>query len=46
MSDEAQGWDTALAEIERRKIEALSMGSEDRLVRQKAREGGILPLGA
>ena len=37
MSDEPQGWGPALEEIERRKAEALSMGGEARLTRQKAR---------
>ncbi len=37
MSDERQGWGPALEEIERRKAEALSMGGEARLARQKER---------
>ncbi len=37
MSDELHGWGPALAEIERRKTEALSMGGEARLIRQKER---------
>jgi methylmalonyl-CoA decarboxylase subunit alpha len=37
MSDEPQDWAPALEEIERRKTEALSMGGEARLVRQKER---------
>ena len=37
MSDEPQGWGPALEEIERRKAEALSMGGEARLTRQKER---------
>ena len=37
MSDELQDWHLALEEIERRKTEALSMGGEGRLTRQKER---------
>ncbi len=37
MNDELHGWGPALEEIERRKTEALAMGGEARLVRQKAR---------
>jgi methylmalonyl-CoA decarboxylase subunit alpha len=37
MSDEFQDWRPALEEIERRKAEALSMGGEGRLTRQKER---------
>src|SRR5271170_3799410 len=37
MSDELQGWGPALEEIERRKGEALRMGGEARLTRQKER---------
>ncbi len=37
MTDELQGWGPALEEIERRKAEALSMGGEARLTRQKER---------
>ena len=37
MSDELHGWGAALEEIERRKTEALAMGGESRLIRQKER---------
>lgn len=37
MSDDLHGWGPALEEIERRKSEALSMGGEARLIRQKER---------
>jgi methylmalonyl-CoA decarboxylase subunit alpha len=37
MNDEHQGWGPALEEIERRKAEALSMGGESRLTRQRGR---------
>ncbi len=37
MTDDLQGWGPALEEIERRKSEALSMGGEARLARQKDR---------
>ena len=37
MSEEGQDWVPALQEIERRKVEALAMGGEARLVRQRER---------
>jgi acetyl-CoA carboxylase carboxyltransferase component len=37
MGDDLHGWGPALGEIERRKAEALAMGGESRLVRQKVR---------